>query len=88
MLVNAPFEYSIVVESTDPDTIKYSGLKKVIITIESIARMSDNPAFREPAFRIALIDFRRFGLRPRSRKRWSIKDAVQASQNMQTQITI
>ena len=44
--------------------------------IETIAMNSDNPAFRQARFRQALIAYRRFGIRPKKKAKWSLKDAL------------
>lgn len=80
LAVNAPFEYGLICESLEPDKMGYSGAGRVVMVVESIAYASDNPAFRTADFRLALISFRRKGFCPRCSRKWSIKDAVKASQ--------
>ena len=86
LLINAPLEYSIIYESMNPDKRRYCDVRIIMRSIEAIALASDNPAFRTSDFRIALIEFKRFGFVPKSKKKWCVRDAVKASSDVHSML--
>lgn len=76
MAIHAPLELQML-----NDTIRQKIRSAGYVTryVESIARTSDNPAFRSPEFRVAFIEFKRKGLRPDTKADWSTDDVVAAA---------
>lgn len=88
LLTSAPLEYQMICAATQPDKVSAKYFDVVVRSVEAIAYASDNPVFREQAFRIALIEFRRYGVYPKRKKRWCTCDAVAASVSRQNQIRL
>lgn len=80
-MVYAPFEYNLICEAVDPDRKNIRSAGNVVNVVETIAYASDNPVFRTPEFRMALIDYRIYGKFTRNRVKWSVKQAMTASQS-------
>ena len=76
LYVYAPLEYLLLNQYMNGD--KNRGRKKRISAeqIESMAINSDNPIFRTVEFRIALIHYRRYGLRQEAKAKWTVEEAV------------
>jgi hypothetical protein len=88
LLVHAPLEYQMICDAVNPDNLKRWNTGIVVRTVETIAYGSDNPVFRTAEYRVALIDFRRFGFYSKNKRKWCIRDAVAASQSRQEQVTL
>lgn len=89
ILINAPLEYQMICDAVDPDRSSRRGVSFIHNTVKLIGYASTNPVFRTAEFRVALTEFRLYGLYPKSRKRtWCTRDALKASQSRQEQIRL
>ena len=78
LMVNTPVEYNIIYETISRKGY-FGSVGYVVKIVESIAYMSDNPAFRSPKFRAALIEFKKTGFKPNKKEEWGIRDVLKVS---------
>lgn len=76
LYVYAPLYYQLLTQFGNAINYRDSKTRLLSYAIETIAVNNDSKVFRTARFRRALIDFRRFGLRPLRKVNWTLRDAL------------